>query len=163
VQKDLNIQALSRIFLGGNTRTSKLVSSAINAELKKGQRLLHQRISVWKRLACVLNSFCDQKALETRSYAKDLCREFLIFSYTALLILTGSTKTNTRTLTSFYYLTGHAKTLKNSEAQARAVSASRLAESSNKALCNYSAAVKRAPSPAASALKAHKAFTPKVD
>jgi hypothetical protein len=53
--------------------------------------------------------------------------------------------------------------LKNSRAQARTVSASRLAESSNKALCNYSAAVKQAPSSAASALRAHKAFTPKVN
>jgi hypothetical protein len=108
----LNIQAPSRIFLGGNTRTSKLVSSAINAELEKGQRLLHQRISVWKRLARVLDSFCDQEALETKSYAEDLCREFLTFSHTALSTLAGSTKT----LTSSYHLTGHAETLKDSGA-----------------------------------------------
>jgi hypothetical protein len=118
---------------------------------------------VWKRLACVLDSFCDQEALETRSYAEDLCREFLTFSHTAFFTLAGSTKTNTRTLTSSYYLTGHAKTLKNSGARARAVSASRLAESSDKASRNYSAAVKQAPFPVASALRAHKAFTPKVD
>jgi hypothetical protein len=118
---------------------------------------------VWKRLARVLDSFCDQKAFETKSYAKDLCYEFLIFSYTALFTLAGSIKTNTRTFISSYYLTGHAETLKNLRAQARAVSASRLAESSNKAPRNYSAAVKRAPSSAASALRAHKAFTPKVD
>jgi hypothetical protein len=163
VQKDLNIQALSRISLGSNTRTSKLVSSAINAELEKGQRLLHQRISVWKRLARVLDSFCDQEALETRSYAEDLCREFLTFSHTALPTLAGSTKTNTRTLTSSHHLTGHAETLKNSGARARAASASRLAESSDKAPRNYSAAVKRAPPPAALAPRAHKASTPKVD
>jgi hypothetical protein len=163
VQKDLNIQAPSRISLGSNTRTSKLVSSAINAELEKGQRLLHQRINVWKRLACVLDSFCDQEAFETRSYAKDLCCEFLTFSHTALFTLAGSTKTNTRTLISSHYLTRHAETLKNSEARARAVSASRLAESSDKALRNYSAAVKRAPPSAASALRAHKASIPKVD
>jgi hypothetical protein len=118
---------------------------------------------VWKRLARVLNSFCDQEALETKSYAKDLCREFLTFSHTALLTLAGSTKTNTRTLTSSYHLTGHAETLKNSGARARAASASRLAESSDKAPRNYSAAVKRAPPPAAPAPRAHKASTPKVD
>jgi hypothetical protein len=38
-----------------------------------------------------------------------------------------------------------------------------LAESSDKALYNYSAAVKRALSPAAFVLRAHKAFTPKID
>jgi hypothetical protein len=92
-----------------------------------------------------------------------LCYKFLIFSYTALFTLVNSIKTNTKTLTFFYYFTRHAKTLKNSEAQARAVSASRLAESSNKALCNYSTAVKQASSSAASALKAHKAFTFKVN
>jgi hypothetical protein len=53
--------------------------------------------------------------------------------------------------------------LKNSEAQAKAVLASRLAESSDKALRNYSAAVKRAFSPTAFALRAYKAFTSKVD
>jgi hypothetical protein len=53
--------------------------------------------------------------------------------------------------------------LKNSEARARAILALRLAESSDKALYNYSAAVKQAPFPAAFVLKAHKAFTPKVD
>jgi hypothetical protein len=53
--------------------------------------------------------------------------------------------------------------LKNLKAQARAVLALRLAESSNKALCNYNAAVKQAPSFAASALRAHKAFIPKVN
>jgi hypothetical protein len=53
--------------------------------------------------------------------------------------------------------------LKNSGAQAKAVSALRLAESSDKALRNYSAAVKQVLSSAASALRAHKAFTLKVD
>jgi hypothetical protein len=53
--------------------------------------------------------------------------------------------------------------LKNSEARARAVSALRLAKSSNKAPRNYSAAVKQAPPSAASALKAHKASTLKVN
>jgi hypothetical protein len=53
--------------------------------------------------------------------------------------------------------------LKNSGAQARAVSALRLAESSDKAPRNYSAAVKQAPPPTAFALRAHKAFTSKVD
>jgi hypothetical protein len=38
-----------------------------------------------------------------------------------------------------------------------------LAESSNKASRNYSAAVKQAPLPAASALRAYKTFTPKVN
>jgi hypothetical protein len=38
-----------------------------------------------------------------------------------------------------------------------------LAESSNKASRNYSAAVKQALFSAASALKAHKAFIPKID
>jgi hypothetical protein len=38
-----------------------------------------------------------------------------------------------------------------------------LAKSSDKTLRNYSAAVKQAPSPAASALKAYKAFTSKVN
>jgi hypothetical protein len=38
-----------------------------------------------------------------------------------------------------------------------------LAELSDKALCNYSAAVKQAPSFAAFALRAHKAFILKVD
>jgi hypothetical protein len=52
--------------------------------------------------------------------------------------------------------------LKNSEAQAKAVSASRLTKLSNKALYNYSAAVKQA-SPAAFALRTHKAFILKVD
>jgi hypothetical protein len=77
--------------------------------------------------------------------------------------LASNTKTNTKTLTFFYYLTRHTKTLKNSEARAKAVSASRLAKSSDKTLCNYSAAVKRALPLAASALKAHKAFTSKVN
>jgi hypothetical protein len=53
--------------------------------------------------------------------------------------------------------------LKNLGAQAKAVLASRLAELSNKALRNYSAAVKQAPPSAALVLKAHKAFTSKVD
>jgi hypothetical protein len=53
--------------------------------------------------------------------------------------------------------------LKNLGAQAKAVSASRLAESSDKALRNYNVAIKQAPSLAALALRAHKAFTPKVD
>jgi hypothetical protein len=53
--------------------------------------------------------------------------------------------------------------LKNLRAQARAVSALCLAESSDKALRNYSAAVKRAFSSAVSALKVHKVFTPKVN
>jgi hypothetical protein len=53
--------------------------------------------------------------------------------------------------------------LKNSEAQAKAVSALCSAELNNKALCNYSAAVKQAPFPAVFALKTHKAFTFKVD
>jgi hypothetical protein len=53
--------------------------------------------------------------------------------------------------------------LKNSEAQARAVSALRLAKSSNKALYNYSTAAKQAPFLAAFVLKAHKAFTFKVN
>jgi hypothetical protein len=53
--------------------------------------------------------------------------------------------------------------LKNLGAQAKAVLALRLAESSDKALCNYSAAVKQASPSAASALKAHKAFIPKVN
>jgi hypothetical protein len=92
-----------------------------------------------------------------------LCCEFLIFNYTAFFILASNTKINTRTFIFFYYLTRHAKTLKNSGAQARAASASRLAESSDKALCNYSAAVKQALSSAASALRAHKAFIFKVD
>jgi hypothetical protein len=89
--------------------------------------------------------------------------KFFIFSYTALFTLANSTKTNTKTLTFSYYLTRYAKTLKNLEAQAKAVSVSRLAESSDKALRNYSAAVKQAPLPAALALRAHKAFTFKVD
>jgi hypothetical protein len=114
---------------------------------------------VWKQLACVLDSFCDQKALETKSYAEDLCCEFLIFSHTALFTLAG----NTKTLTSFYYLIRHAKTLKDSGAQARAVSVSRFAKSSDQALRNYSAAAKQAPPLATSALRAHKALTPKVD
>jgi hypothetical protein len=53
--------------------------------------------------------------------------------------------------------------LKNSGAQARAVLALRLAESSDKALRNYSVAVKQALFSAAFALKAYKAFTLKVD
>jgi hypothetical protein len=53
--------------------------------------------------------------------------------------------------------------LKNLGAQAKAVSASRLAESSDKALRNYSAAVKQALPPTASALRAYKASTPKVN
>jgi hypothetical protein len=118
---------------------------------------------VWKRLAYVLDSFYNQEALETRSYVKNLCYKFLIFSHTALLILTDSTKTNTKTLTSSYYLTKHAKTLKNSEAQARAVLVLCLAKSSDKAPRNYSAAVKQAPLSTASALRAHKAFTLKVN
>jgi hypothetical protein len=118
---------------------------------------------VWKRLTCVLDSFCDQEAFKTKSYAKNLCYKFLIFSYTALFILADSTKTNTRTLIFFYYLTRHAKTLKNLEAQAKAVLALCLAESSDKAPRNYSAAVKQAPFSAVFALRAHKAFTLKVD
>jgi hypothetical protein len=92
-----------------------------------------------------------------------LCCEFLTFSYTAFLTLTNSTKTNNKIFTFFYYLTKHAKTLKNSGAQARAVLASRLAELSNKALRNYNTAVKRAPFFAALALRAHKASTSKVN
>jgi hypothetical protein len=90
---------------------------------------------------------------------EDLCCEFFIFNHKALFTLTNSIKT----LTSSHYLTRHAKTLKDSEAQARAVLVSRFAESSNQALRNYSAAAKQAPFLATSALKAHKAFTPKVD
>jgi hypothetical protein len=92
-----------------------------------------------------------------------LCYKFLIFSYIALFTLVSSTKINIRTFISSYYLTKHAKTLKNLGAQAKAVSALRLAKSNDKALCNYSAAVKRAPFPAAFALRAHKAFTFKVN
>jgi hypothetical protein len=92
-----------------------------------------------------------------------LCYKFFIFSHIVLFTLANNTKINTKTLTFFYYFTRHAKTLKNSEAQARAVSALCLTESSDKALCNYSAAVKWAFSSAVSALKAHKAFIPKVD
>jgi hypothetical protein len=118
---------------------------------------------VWKQLAYVLNSFCDQEALKTKSYTEDLCREFLIFSYTAFFTLASSTKTNTRTLTFSYYLTRHVKTLKNSEAQARAVSALRLTKSNDKALRNYSAAVKQAPFSAVLTLRVYKAFTFKVN
>jgi hypothetical protein len=114
---------------------------------------------VWKRLAYVLNSFCDQKALKTKSYAKDLCYKFLIFSYTALLILASSTKT----LTFSYYLTRHTKTLKNLEAQAKAVLVLCFVKSSDQALRNYSAAVKQAPFFATSALRAHKALTLKIN
>jgi hypothetical protein len=92
-----------------------------------------------------------------------LCCEFFIFSYTVLFILVNSTKTNTKTLIFFYYLTKHTKTLKNSEAQAKAVLALCLAELSNKALCNYNTAVKQAPPSAILALKAHKAFTFKIN
>jgi hypothetical protein len=92
-----------------------------------------------------------------------LCYKFLIFNHTALFTLANSTKTNTRTLISSYYFTRHAKTLKNSKAQARAVLALRLAELSDKALCNYSTAVKQASSSAAFALRAHKASTLKVN
>jgi hypothetical protein len=99
---------------------------------------------MWKQLAYVLNSFYNQEALKTKSYVKDLYREFLTFSHTALFILTNNTKTNTKTLIFSYYLTKHAKTLKNLKTQAKAVSASRLAESSDKASRNYSAAVKQA-------------------
>jgi hypothetical protein len=53
--------------------------------------------------------------------------------------------------------------LKNSEAQAKAISALCLTELSNKALCNYSTAVKQAPFFAVPALKAHKAFIFKVN
>jgi hypothetical protein len=88
-----------------------------------------------------------------------LCCEFLTFSYTALSTLAG----NTKTLTFSYHLTGHAKTLKNSEARARATSVSRFAKSSDQALRNYSAAAKQAPLLATSALRAHKALTPKVN
>jgi hypothetical protein len=77
--------------------------------------------------------------------------------------LANSTKTNIKTLTFSYYLTEHAKTLKNSEAQAKAVLALYLAESSDKALRNYSAAVKQTPFFTAFALKAHKAFILKVN
>jgi hypothetical protein len=52
--------------------------------------------------------------------------------------------------------------LKNSGTQARAALALRLAESSDKTPRNYSAAVKQAPPSAASALRAHKVFTSKV-
>jgi hypothetical protein len=71
---------------------------------------------MWKRLAYILDSFYNQKALETKNYAKDLCYKFLIFSHTAFLTLINSTKTNTRTFIFSYYLTKHAKTLKNSGA-----------------------------------------------
>jgi hypothetical protein len=53
--------------------------------------------------------------------------------------------------------------LKNLGAQAKAVSALRLAESSNKALYNYSAAARQAAFFAAFALKAYKAFIFKVN
>jgi hypothetical protein len=53
--------------------------------------------------------------------------------------------------------------LKNLGAQAKAILALCLAKSSDKALCNYNAAVKQVPFFAVSALRAHKAFTPKVD
>jgi hypothetical protein len=118
-----------------------------------------KRLVVCKYNSYLVDSFCDQEALETKSYAEDLCREFLTFSYTALLTLTGSTKT----LTFSYHLTGHAETLKNSGARARAASVLRFAESSDQALRNYSAAAKQAPSLATSALRAHKALTPKID
>jgi hypothetical protein len=114
---------------------------------------------VWKRLARVLDSFCDQEALETKSYAEDLCREFLTFSHTALLILTDSTKT----LTFSHHFTGHTKILKDLGARARAVSVSRFTELSDQAPRNYSTAAKQAPSLATPALRAHKALTPKVD
>jgi hypothetical protein len=57
----------------------------------------------------------------------------------------------------------HAKTLKNSGAQAKAVLVSRFAKLSNQALRNYSAAAKQAPLLATFALRAHKALTLKVD
>jgi hypothetical protein len=72
---------------------------------------------VWKQLAYVLDSFCDQKAFETKSYVKDLCYKFLIFSYTALFTLAD----NTKTLIFSYYLIEHVKTLKSLRAQAKAV------------------------------------------
>jgi hypothetical protein len=53
--------------------------------------------------------------------------------------------------------------LKNLGAQAKAVLASHLTKSSDKALCNYNTAVKQAPFSAAFALKTHKAFTFKID
>jgi hypothetical protein len=53
--------------------------------------------------------------------------------------------------------------LKNSEAQAKAVLALRLAELSNKASHNYNTAIKQAPPFAAFALRAHKVFTFKID
>jgi hypothetical protein len=53
--------------------------------------------------------------------------------------------------------------LKNSGAQAKAVSVSRFAKSSDQALYNYNIAAKQAPSLATSTLKAHKAFTLKVN
>jgi hypothetical protein len=92
-----------------------------------------------------------------------LCYKFFIFNYTALFILASNTKTNTKTLISSYYLTKHAKTLKNLRTQARVVLALCLAKSSDKALCNYNTAVKQAPFSAAPALKAHKASTFKVN
>jgi hypothetical protein len=53
--------------------------------------------------------------------------------------------------------------LKNLGARAKAVSALHLAELSNKALCNYSAAVKQAPFSAAFVLRVYKAFIFKVN
>jgi hypothetical protein len=90
---------------------------------------------------------------------KDLCYKFLIFSYVALFALTSSTKT----LITFYHLIRHAKTLKDLGAQAKAVLVLCFAESNDQALRNYSAAIKQAPFLATSALKAHKALTPKVN
>jgi hypothetical protein len=53
--------------------------------------------------------------------------------------------------------------LKNLRAQAKAVLVLCFAKSSDQALRNYSAAAKQAPFFATSALRAHKAFTPKVN
>jgi hypothetical protein len=53
--------------------------------------------------------------------------------------------------------------LKDSEAQARAVLVLCFAKSSDQALRNYNTAIKQAPFLATSALKAHKAFTSKVN
>jgi hypothetical protein len=88
-----------------------------------------------------------------------LCYKFLIFSYTALFTLASSTKT----LTSFYYLTKHVKTLKNSEAKARAILVLCLAKSDDQALYNYNVVTKQAPSLVTLALRAHKAPTPKIN
>jgi hypothetical protein len=82
-----------------------------------------------------------------------------MFSYTAFLILAD----NIKTLTFFYYLIKHAKTLKDLEAQAKAILVSRFAELNDQALRNYNTAAKQAPLLTTSALRAHKALTPKID